>query len=331
MNIDLERVKSLTLEKIESQSKKPAFPIKRTLLIAALIAASAVLLLGAAGLFDWKVMVNGEIQQGNYGDTIIVGEGFAAMTPEKIEPDEMEVIETIYPDDTPDRIAKPGELSLFTCRAEDGNTFSGNFGVAGLESTDLEQMKRLAGNAEAIIHWPAMINQEYKVLSVWVRFYLKEEQITHSKAIYSYFGQWKNQQVFSLPEGYDKFVELMNFSLETPDGKEFAFVSHLARTDSQVYGSGGSSIIEQLEVEGYESVVFVSDDGWNQLYAWRKIPPIQSVSPFAFGKKERPENNMIDMLFDEDTVYEWQQYRFDSESLTKEALLQLLCSIDLTK
>ena len=331
MKIDLERVKQLTLEKVERQGRISAFPMKRTLMIAALVAISSALFLGAAKLFDWKVMVDGKIQQGDYGDSILAGDGFAAMSPQKEDPAGASVTEPFYPDQTPDRMPEPGELSLFAYRSEDGDTVIWTDDIAGEETADLERLKQLAGHAQAEIHWPEKIGADYRVLDAYIRYYTQKEQMGRSRLLYSSFGQWKNQQVFLLPDGYETCIELMNLELETPDGKAFHFVSHLAATDAQIYGNGGSSVIEQLDMDGYENVVFVSDDGWNQLYAWRKIPAIESVDPLAFGEKQRPEGNILDVPAREDVVYQWQQYCFHSESLTKEELVGLLGSIDLTQ
>ncbi|MEG1874009.1 MAG: hypothetical protein RR185_00445 [Angelakisella sp.] len=331
MNIDLERVKYLTYQKIEQSSRPSKVKIHKILLVAAVVATSSVLMLGAARLFDWKVMVNGTLQQGNYGEPILVGDGFAAMSPLPADQSKPEIIRTNFPDSEPYQAAKAGELSLFGYQSEDGSVLNWLNGVTCEKTTELAQLQLLAENAEAKIHWPAAIGTNYNLRSSFIAVYTKQEQLKKAKVQYSNFGEWKGQQLISLPEGYDKYIALMNVQLETPEGKELCFFSHIEASNSQVYGGSDSSIIEALEVDGYHSVVFVSDNGWNQLYAWRKIPTIQSIDFLEFGEKERPSGNLLDACRRENTVYQWQQYSFDSHSLSKEELLQLLYSIDLSK
>ncbi len=328
MDIDLERVKQLTFDKIE-MDKKP-IPLKRTILLAAaLIALSSLVLLGAARIFDWKVFVNGEFQQGYFGQPIIVGDGFAAMSPEKPGSDAGEMIITNYPDSTPNREAGPGEMSLFGYKSDDGAAMCWLIGGARPDDRlDLIYSRQLAQNAEAPISWPTAITDDYTVLENCTQFYNKKEQLKDAKLLYSYFGEWKNEQLFSMPEGYERYIDSMYLRLVSPTGDELTFSSHLAWTDSQVYGSGGNSIIEKLEIDGYNSVVFVSDDGFNQIYAWKKIPKINTIDSLAFGEKDRPQGNLLDKAHREDRVYEWQQYSFTSNTITKQELILLLKSIE---
>ncbi|MEG0899702.1 MAG: hypothetical protein RSF40_08350 [Oscillospiraceae bacterium] len=329
MNIDLERVKSLTLNKIENNSKKTSFPIKKTLLIAAVITTSSLVLIGAGRLFDWKVMINGEIQQGDFGDEIIVGDGYATMSPQEPTQDGTTVYKMPnYPDSTPDRIPSEGQLSLFIAASDSKMNWIIDYSVSDDETLDLSHIKALAQNAESTVYWPQVIDDSYKVIDGFATFYLKADQLKKAKEVFSAFGEWKNQQVFQLPDDYDKNVRMMSYEFQSPAGNNFRICASNAISDSSVYGGSANAIIEPLKLDGFESVVFVRDGGENTIHSWRKTKQIKTVNPEEFGKKSRPKDNIIDSLplYDAD-VLAWQSFDISSKTMSKDELLDILKSV----
>lgn len=330
MNIDLEKVKQMTLDKIEKSKGESFISPKRILLVAAIVAVSSALLLGAASLLDWRVVVDGKTQQGSYGDTIVVGDGFAAMSPQAPDALDDEAVMTKYPDDVPSRTPYAGELSLFAAASQDKTGYSYQNEVTKDSTLELEHIRSLAANAEAQVFLPQRIDDSYELLEGFTTFYLNADQAEKAKEVYSEYGEWKNQQVFQLSDGYDKNVRMMSYSFNAPTGDEFRIVAFNAYSSSEVYGGSGNAVIEELAPEGFERVTYVSDLGENVIHTWRKIPPIQTVNPESIGKDKRPSGNMIDIMQRPPAdLLAWQSFDIYSKTLTKDELVQLVRSIDL--
>lgn len=148
--------------------------------------------------------------------------------------------------------------------------------------------------------------------------------------VYSSYGQWKNQQVFQLPAGYQKNVRMMSYEFLSPSGDCFRICIFNAVSDASVYGESGSAEIETLKLDKFEEVISVRDGGVNTIYTWREIEEIRTIHPEKFGSQTRPKNNMLDWASESDAeVLSWQSFTISSETMSVDELLEILKSINL--
>lgn len=330
--INSDKVKELTLAKIRGCSGESGLikPKKKKLLLAAAITALLILgTVGSARLFDWKYLVNGEVQQGDFGGKVSIGEGYADMEPGA--PGDTADENEVYRFDAPTQILKEGQLRLFGTCSVDKDWFSFANDIAANTSTDLSEIRDLCENAEVKICLPEAVTEDFTVKSSYTRFYAKEEQIPESKLIYSLFGSKNEEMLFQLPEGYDKNIRGTHIEFITPSGDELLFTSHLATSSVQAYGGSGSAIIEQLDLEGFSEAVYVYDYGTADLYCWKETPAVNTVELEAFGRGKLPEGSLLEKRGSVPAeTYSWQSYCVSSKDMSRDELIEIMKSINIS-
>ena len=258
-----------------------------------------------------------------------IGEGYADMEP-GAPGDTADEIE-VYRFDNPSKIPEEGQLRLFGSQSADENWFSLANDIGANISTDLDEIRKLCENAEVKIYLPEAVTEDFTVKSSCTQFYAKESQVSVSKLLYSSFGDTSEEMLFQLPDGYDKYVRGTHIEFITPSGDELVFTSHLATSSVQAYGGSGSAIIEQLDLEGFSEAVYVYDYGTADLYCWKETPAVNTVELEAFGRGKLPEGSLLEKhggITAE--TYSWQSYCVSSKDMSRDELIEIMKSINIS-